>query len=132
MRQLIRRNHKDFPHCLKCVPSVIGICVGECVDRCQPHRIRALHDVYGHAHSNHNCPNVGWICVKHKYLLRDKQLLLHEAAHIIVDRVNNDYMTHGKEWKAALVKLGGTFKPYVFKYKGIEWRHNDYTYRRGR
>jgi predicted SprT family Zn-dependent metalloprotease len=103
MRIIIRRR-ADFPECIRHIKQVKGICIGECINEPKKRLIDA-----GHAHCSEHI-SYGWICLRTKYLFQNRNILLHEAAHII--NTNTDYRDHGKEWKKIVVEIGGTFKSF--------------------
>jgi hypothetical protein len=53
----------------------------------------------------------GWICLKWAYLLRSREILLHEAAHLLVGPDND----HGKVWRAKVKEIGGTYQPFEIR-----------------
>jgi hypothetical protein len=87
------------------IPELKGICVGGCVDK---DLIITPDIATAHAHTTFFN---GWICLKHKYLLKEKLVLLHEVAHLITDL---GAPSHGKEWRKNVVALGGTYKTFIF------------------
>jgi hypothetical protein len=62
----------------------------------------------------------GIICLRYKYYIRIKYLILHELAHILAgsDRLNR---WHTNKWRKSLLKLGGTLKPFPV---GKRWSAN--------
>lgn len=114
----------QLPKCVRHIKQLKGICVGKCVNKngC----INKNHAA--HAHPYNWDSNQGWICLRYKYRLRQKLTLLHEVAHLIA---NFDPKTppHGRKWKQAVIKIGGTFKEYRYRLRGRTYIHIDYTYR---
>jgi hypothetical protein len=115
----------QFPACLQPIKQVKGICVGGCVaglkDLAQ--RIAGRHQKMAHAHQNLRFK--GWICLSWKFLLKNDLMLLHEAAHLLVD---SDAPDHGKEWRQAVVAIGGTYKAYRIDFRNYYINFPDYTY----
>ncbi len=110
MRFIIRRRSK-FPKYVRHFVELKGICVGECINKSLLISTNE-EPAIGHAHSDHLDPYRGWICLEHKYLLKEKYTLLHEVAHLIANKFSW-IPDHGKEWRKVVVKIGGTFKPYL-------------------
>jgi hypothetical protein len=61
-----------------------------------------------HAHCNTKSKDFGWICLNHEVRVRNKRLMLHEVAHLIVGFKYH----HGDVWRRALLKIGGTLKEF--------------------
>lgn len=103
-----------FPKCIRQFNEVRKICVGGCY-RGEENYIVDGEKFFAHAHviKAEYClrPEYdefrGVICLKHKFLLRNKNLLLHEVAHLLTP-----HDSHGKDWKETLLKIGGTTKRY--------------------
>jgi hypothetical protein len=105
MSRTIILDRKQFPKCIQQFECVKGICIGNCIAIADP---TSLYDgAPAHAHCGKD-DHFGWICLRYKYILREKLTLLHEAAHLLV----SDYPWHGKEWRAMVKKIGGTYKSY--------------------
>jgi hypothetical protein len=116
----------DFPECLRNIKAVNGIHVGGCC-WIRPMRRKGKRVAYAHAHHlatgplGADDPFRGFICLKYRYLLREPFVLIHEAAHIIANKTT---LTHHKEWRACVRKLGGTHRPFTMR-NGVEmfgWR----------
>ena len=108
---IIIKKRSKFPKCVRKFKELKGICVGTCIDRFHPEN---WNNVYAHAHSrNDDDPYKGWICLRDKYILKDRYSLLHEVAHLIADKVDPEYRHHSKKWKEILIKIGGTIKVYI-------------------
>jgi hypothetical protein len=114
----------QFPECIRHFKDLKGICVGECVD--PEETIGKKHAA--HAHSFSRDKYQGWICLKYKYHLKQPLLLLHEIAHLIANK-RYSTPTHGKRWRQALLKIGGTFKSFVYRRGNYIYTNLDYTYR---
>jgi hypothetical protein len=99
------RRRSQFPKCIRHFKEVRGICIGECVEKCEINKHHAAH-----AHCNHN-DYPGWICLRRKTQLREKFTLLHEVAHII-SCTSNNIPYHGKKWREVVVAIGGTYQSY--------------------
>jgi hypothetical protein len=122
VKKITRRS--QFPYCLRSIEEVKGICVGGCVDP----TIEIMKRHAAHAHCRSGDLFQGWICVRRNYHTRFRLMMLHEAAHLIANKRLETPM-HGRKWKQALVKLGGTFKPYSYKVGRFYHMVIDYTYR---
>jgi hypothetical protein len=124
MRFLITKR-KDFPKCLRLFKELKGICIGECVNR----EKLDYNEEVAHTHYYGNPYGFdGWMCLNYKYQLKQKLLLLHEVAHLLVEYDFPLTLAHGKEWKAAVKSIGGTYKSFPLRFRGII-ENNDYTYR---
>ena len=106
-------DRKHFPKCVRHIEDLKGISVGECIAGIT----NWGKDSAAHAHTNYGDSNMGWVCLKHKYLLKDKWTLLHEVAHLIANKYRS-YAPHGEKWRKAVVAIGGTYKPYK-SYNGL-------------
>ena len=73
-----------------------GVFVGGCVSRGDGSSFRAK------AHAHVRGQWCGWICIRRPDRLRDRQLMLHELAHIISGQGHTDL------WRRTLIALGGT------------------------
>src|SRR5258708_3203530 len=120
MKTIIKKR-SDLPKCVRSFKQLKGICVGACIDKDDVIAKRGK----AHAHCHKKDKYKGWICLRYKYHLKERLTLLHEMAHLISPA--KPY--HGKKWKAALVKIGGTFKSYTYTHSGIPHKYMDYTYR---
>lgn len=118
MIKLIRKY--QFPKYLRHFKELKGICIGGCVDKTDINE-----DHFAHAHPKGGI-NQGWICLRYKYQLKMKLLMLHEMAHLLVYTWNTP---HGLEWREALLAIGGTYKPFTYKRNGIWYINLDYTHR---
>jgi len=114
----------QFPQCIRHFKELQGICIGSCID--DGLAIEKKHAA--HAHSSSYDRYKGWICLKYKYQLNHPLLLLHEVAHLIANK-RKSTPHHGKRWRQALLKIGGTFKSYVYKSGRYRYTYLDYTYR---
>lgn len=65
--------------------------------------------VLGHAHCYPNYRGRGWICLRNKSTVRNRLLMLHEVAHLLVGAKNN----HNDVWRRALLRIGGTLDPFL-------------------
>jgi hypothetical protein len=124
--RLVIKKRSNFPKCVQEFKELKGICVGECIDNLgyyPPDSTRIGRYPYpeAHAHSHNGDPWQGYICLAYKRLLADHYTLLHEVAHLIANTKNEP--SHGKEWRTAVMSIGGTYKPYEFWYRG-----KDYSY----
>lgn len=121
MRLLIK-NRRKFPKCIRHFQEVKGICIGECVDKRD-----SISPNIAHAHSDSLDSYHGWICIQYKYRLKEKYTLLHEVAHLIANKLAR-VPTHGKEWRAVVKRIGGTYKPYLTFTKSLvylNYAHSD-------
>jgi hypothetical protein len=100
-------SRNQIPSFLTDHPEFQGIFYGECIGHEKPSQ-----STVGHSHVNPNDPNHGWICIASKTLTKDKQLLKHELAHILVGRGHG----HDDTWRKMVLKLGGHLNEYTFKY----------------
>jgi hypothetical protein len=87
-----------WPVCLPDNRLLRGIFVGGCVERGVGSSFRAT----AHAHSHPGDPYFGWICIRAAHRLNDRELMLHEAAHILTQE------GHTECWRECLVRIGGT------------------------
>jgi len=111
------KNPFHFPPCLRDIKEVMGISVGGCVDQDD------IIDKKSAAHAHTMYKYTGWICLSRKSMLKERLLLLHEAAHLLVDESG-----HGKEWRKAVVSIGGTYKSYTYVHWYRDFIYPDYTY----
>jgi hypothetical protein len=112
----------QFPKCIRHFKEVKGIALRECIEGLD------MGDHIAHAHSDSKDPYQGWICMRYKFLVRQKLTLLHEVAHLIANK-SNCTPPHGKKWKQVLLAIGGTFKEFSYKVNKITRTNLDYTYR---
>lgn len=89
-------SHGSWPDCLLGHPKLKGIFTGGCVSRGVGSSFRAK------AHAHWGGEWAGWICVRKPERLSDRELMLHELAHILTEK------GHVAEWRERLVALGGT------------------------
>lgn len=95
-------------HEVKKFPEVKGIFCGGCVERGAGSSFRAS----AHSHTNKADKYSGWICVRGQKNLFSRNLMLHEAAHIITGQ------GHTLTWMKKYVEIGGDINSDFFhKYK---------------
>ena len=117
-------NRKHFPSYLQRFLRLKGICIGTCINKNSD-----MDDLHvAHAHSSWNDPFCGWICLRHKFRLKQKLLMLHEMAHLIANVIPTT-PAHGKLWKETVIHIGGTFKTFQYKTNGKVYEYLDYTHR---
>lgn len=87
---------KDWPQELQNSWAMKGLFVGGCVERGDGSSFRAK------AHAHISGRNKGWICVRKASRLADRELMIHELAHIITGHGHDD------TFRAMVRKLGGT------------------------
>jgi len=108
----ISRSDPAFPKCLLPIKEVKGVSIDySCINRpskFRPEGARAI----AHAHHFLNDKHRGWICLRWKYLLNEPNVLLHEAAHILIN-FHPFVAGHGEEWQEKLREIGGTTKPFL-------------------
>jgi hypothetical protein len=116
------KKRSQFPKCIRHFKEVKAIYVGKCP-------AGHLDDKHvGHAHCDPSDPYYGSICLRYKYLLKQRLTLLHEVAHLIAN-TDAKVPPHGKKWREALLAIGGTFKSFSYTHNGIISTNIDYTYR---
>lgn len=117
MKTLILKARRRLPACVRPFHILKGICVGRCID---PNNTI---DTSAHAHVSGDCH--GWICLKHKFQLKERLVLLHEVAHLLVGP-NHD---HDRWWRDMVVAIGGTVKPYlsIASNKKKKWLYPGYN-----
>lgn len=76
-------------------PEVAGVFIGGCVARGLGSSFRAQ------AHAHTSGEHLGWICIRGWRRLYQRQLLLHELAHVITRQGHTD------RWRNCLRELGG-------------------------
>lgn len=121
MIKLIRKY--QFPKYLRKFKELKGICIGGCIDK--ERGIKEKHWAHAHPHGGFD-KYAGWICLRHQFQLKMKLLMLHEMAHLLTPWYCT---THGKEWRKALLSIGGTFKSFVYRMNNKIYTNLDYTYR---
>jgi hypothetical protein len=109
MRVLLRKR-SAFPECVRHIKQLKGICIGTCINPNTQPKDDLTYKSPGHSHPYHG-KYQGWICLKYKYQLKEKNTLLHEAAHLIANKARGT-PAHGVKWKSILIKLGGTLHQY--------------------
>lgn len=114
MKRYSIRKRALFPKCIRHFKELRGISVGGCIKK------TPLAGQMAHAHCNHCCRPVGWICLKYKYQLKEKLTLLHEVAHLIAN-TSTDVPDHGKKWRDTVVAIGGTYGSYLSYNKNLEY-----------
>ena len=100
-------DRKFFPLCVQRFDVLKGISIGQCIEP----KLKILPSTYAHAHDQKHETHYGWICLKDAGVLQEEGCLLHEVAHLIV-ALPYSMPGHGKEWRDALVEIGGNFKQY--------------------
>ena len=70
-------------------------------------------DCSAHAHDTLNQKGAGWICLTYKSRVRNRLLMLHEVAHLIVGakKYSRDH-NHDDVWRRQLLKIGGSLDPF--------------------
>lgn len=86
---------ENMPEVLREHPELKGVFIGGCVDRGVGSSFRAQ------AHAHTSGKNKGWICIRGWRRLYQRQLLLHELAHILTGQGHTDV------WRTRLRQLGG-------------------------
>lgn len=117
MSYIIKARSK-FPKCLRYFETLKGISVGKCINKHRGFDDHGEEIEYAHAHCLLHDPYRGWICLRYKYCLKDRYLLLHEIAHLIAN-VSEDIPDHGNKWKkviAWLTAIGGEREHPHLKY----------------
>jgi hypothetical protein len=132
MRYIIT-DRNEFPKCIRHFKELKGICVGCCIDPSYKLTVDTIirgkkAKTHAHAHSWTRIKDKyqGFICVRYMRTLNNKLTLLHEVAHLIVNK-NMTTPLHGERWKKAVVKIGGTYKQYVYVYGSKKLTFPDYT-----
>jgi len=88
-----------WPECLQGHPKMRGLFTGGCVERGVGSSFRAK------AHAHMSGHHFGWICVRKPGRIEDRELMLHELAHILTEQ------GHTPAWRERLQELGGTLDP---------------------
>jgi hypothetical protein len=92
----------QWPKYLLKFKEIKGISYGKCkVDK------KTFSDHAAHAHCGPYIHN-GWICVRSKALIRNRLMMLHEVAHLLV----NYKYGHNDTWRKTLLRIGGTLDPF--------------------
>jgi hypothetical protein len=89
---------KDWPGFIPSNKLIKGFFTGGCVARGAGSSFRAK----AHAHARPTDPNFGWICVRAEHRIQDRDLMLHEVAHILTQE------GHTVTWRDCLLRIGGT------------------------
>lgn len=82
-------------------PECKGIFVEGCVERGDGSRFRAK------AHAHWLGPFAGWLCFLSARRLEQRELVLHELAHLISPGGHHD------KWRATVLKIGGTLDSVI-------------------
>lgn len=98
-----RLPRNDWPEWLQ-HGAVRGIYVGGCVSPIHTLRDRES----AHTHIDMGDQHKRWICFKSTVELRDREIGLHELAHVLTGE------RHTKRFRDMLVQLGGTLTEYDF------------------
>jgi len=88
---------ESWPSVLADRSEVRGVFVGGCVDRGDGSRFRAK------AHTHTGGQNAGYICVLAARRLSDRDLMLHELAHLLAGERG-----HTDTWRKWVLLIGGT------------------------
>jgi hypothetical protein len=90
------------------MPGVKGVFVGGCVAKgtLTPLGVVIKGDVEAHAHNWRQDQYFGWVCFQAPDLLDDRNLRLHELAHI-----NTPNQGHTAAWRAEMQRLGVPILP---------------------
>ena len=101
---------KQFlPSVLTDHPTFKGACVQECV--AGSYMGIPPENSLAHTHVYPKDPFVGWICFKDILCLLDKQVMLHEMAHLLTAF----HHIHDGAWRKKLLELGGSLEGYTFE-----------------
>lgn len=112
MKYLIT-DRKNFPASIRHIDQVKGFSVGGCFIG------RKLDPCMAHAHISNAVDHhdeIGFICVRQKEALDCKYLMLHEAAHVIVD----DW--HSIAWAETVLNIGGTLSNFDYGIPDLDYR----------
>jgi|SRR5271166_2324914 len=99
-----------WPKFLEEFSEIKGICYGECIWGTSS-KFSSIANISGFAHAHCDMADpkyFGWICLKHKYMIKNPLLMAHEYAHIFVGHEHY----HDDMWRRWCVKLGGTLEQY--------------------
>lgn len=88
------------------MPGVKGVYVGGCVDRGVGRLSLKTSCPAAHAHNNRRDVHFGWVCFQTPDYFRDKELRLHELAHI-----NTPGHGHDDAWRSEMTRMGQTIWP---------------------
>lgn len=113
----------ELPPSIRGFKELKGICIGECINK--NNKLMENHAAHAHCFDD---GFKGWICLRRKSQLRERLTLLHEVAHLIAN-TSPKIPFHGKKWKEAVVKIGGTYKSYRYIHGGYVHEYADYTFR---
>lgn len=117
IKRKVIKNRNKFPVCIRNFTVLRGISIGKCVDS-------STIKNSAHAHTEPIDPFHGWICLKYRFQLKEKFLLLHEIAHLLAPVKTH----HGKAWQKIVVKIGGTTKPFISKCRRKnKWEYPGYN-----
>src|ERR1700722_11319764 len=94
---------EEWPEALQGYKEVSGVCLAACVSG-----IPWVKGVSAHAHHISESFQ-GWICLSRSELLYFPMTLKHELAHLL-SRYETE--THGDQWRAKVLELGGTLSAY--------------------
>jgi hypothetical protein len=94
----MRIARKHWPKYLREFDELAGVSYGRCV--WPGHKVRD--NEYGHSHSDVNDTHFGWVCIAYKSYIRNKEIMIHEVAHIFVGAEHG----HNATWRKWCVKLG--------------------------
>ena len=98
---LIISDRDQFPFCIRWIEELQGICIGGCIDGSK----WDCKDTVAHSHISLDDIFFGWICSPYKYMLTNRWLLLHEAAHIVSLTKH-----HRDKWRETLLMMGGSLE----------------------
>jgi|GEM_PF-4309366 len=130
LSKVLIRDRNAFPKCIRFFSEVRGICIGNCIASRALYKVAFGTEEVAHAHSMVYDKHNGWICLRYKEQLNQPYLLLHEVAHLLVNK--KEYISiHGKKWRDKLIEIGGTVFPYTyFDFKlGIKFLYPGYDTR---
>lgn len=96
----------DYPRVLKAYPQIKGVSFGKCISD-KTNRWYEPYQVLAHTHVGEDDPHHGWMCFRDRYLLRDKQLVIHELAHLLTGH------GHDNTWRDKVLELGGHLDSYL-------------------
>jgi hypothetical protein len=95
---------KNYPKYLLKFKNLEGIFVGGCVLDIEFILFKDKSIAFAHSHVFDD--GMGWICVPNKTTIRNRNIMLHEAAHIISKSGHTD------KWRKVLLSIGGTLDPF--------------------
>ena len=123
---MIITDRAKFPKCIRHFEEVKGICVGECILG-QNFYLKETEKWtrWGHAHCSYDDER-GYICLSHKFHLKNKLTLLHEVAHLLTPL---RYSYHGQKWRQIVKEIGGSYE--AFKFSPTSWSI-DYSNAKGK